>query len=84
MTLYLYLTLIFSQISCLKLPLYNFNHDALPLALNPFITDKVTAAKKGYYNNGIGNPNATAESLGVAKYKNFTIDQTFKAINGPN
>ena len=68
----LYFFILISQISCLKIPLHNFDYDAIPLALNPFITDKVTAAKKGYY--GTKDKNATAESMGLAEFKDFNID----------
>ena len=74
--------LIISQILCLKLPLYNFKSDALPFSLKPLITDKVTAAQKGYY--GKAFPDATAKEMDVEDYKDFKIDQVLSGLNGPN
>ena len=76
------LFLIISQVLSLKIPLYNFKNEALPFAMRPLITDKVTAAQQGYY--GKAFPNATAEEMGVENYKDFKIDQILSGINGPN
>ena len=51
-----------SHISCLRIPLSNFDIHAIPFSLRPYLTDKQTAAKQGYYGQ---KSNATAEELGV-------------------
>ena len=37
------------SIQCLKIPLHNFSDESLPFAIKPILTDKITAAKSGFY-----------------------------------
>ena len=62
MLIYIWLIVLMSHISCLRIPLSNFDIHAIPFSLRPYLTDKQTAAKQGYYGQ---KSNATAEELGV-------------------